>query len=168
MDILFQNNYKRSKALSKELYKRLYFTRAFAFILYTTIILAVLSQIALIVFMKSNNFLPIIIGLALVILYLAVYFIRVGVMVRRDKKMGWRDANVEVIVTDSFIKHSLMNNQNNVEFENVKKVIQTKNLIFLHPYAHVIFVFRKDSFVLGYKDYFIDFLESKGIEVKGK
>ena len=168
MDILFQNNYKRSKALSKELYKRLYFTRAFAFILYTTIILAVLSQIALIVFMKSNNFLPIIIGLALVILYLAVYFIRVGVMVRRDKKMGWRDANVEVIVTDSFIKHSLMNNQNKVEFENVKKVIQTKNLIFLHPYAHVIFVFRKDSFVLGYKDYFIDFLKSKGIEVKGK
>jgi len=168
MDILFQNNYKRSKALSKELYKRLYFTRAFAFILYTTIILAVLSQIALIVFMKSNNFLPIIIGLALVILYLAVYFIRVGVMVRRDKKMGWKDTNVEVIVTDRFIKHSLMNNQNKVEFENVKKVIQTKNLIFLHPYAHVIFVFRKDSFVLGYKDYFIDFLKSKGIEVKGK
>ena len=168
MDILFQNNYTRDKALSKELYKRLYFTRAFAFILYTTIILAVLSQIVLTVFMNSNNFLPIIVGVVLVLLYLIIYFIRVNVMVKRDRKMGWYNTNVEVIVTDGFIKHSLTKNQNKVEFENVKKVIQTKKLIFLHPYAHVIFVFRKDSFILGYKEHFIDFLKNKGIKVKGK
>ncbi|MBR2715543.1 MAG: YcxB family protein [Ruminococcus sp.] len=55
---------------------------------------------------------------------------------------------------------------NEVAYNNVRRAIQTENLIFLQTKANLLYVFLKDGFTLGTAEEFIAFLKSKGIKVK--
>ena len=53
-----------------------------------------------------------------------------------------------------------------LEYCNVNKAIQTKNLIILETKAKLFYVFAKDGFTKGSKEDFVAFLQSKGIKIK--
>ena len=55
-----------------------------------------------------------------------------------------------------------------LSYEDIKKVILTKNLILLRTGSKLNHIIPRDSFMKGTEKEFLDFMRSKGIKVKGK
>ena len=169
MDILFQNKYTRTKDLAKEVYRFYYFRRKLLIVLYILLLLAFLANAA-----DALSGDPYNLG---ILIYIPMFFALIGsiycrqvkAMVQRDIEMHGKEVEVELTVTDHYIQHATSTGSvYQVEFDKFKRAIQTKNLILLHSKANVFYILRKDSFQLGTKEGFVDFLRTKGIPVKGK
>jgi len=88
-------------------------------------------------------------------------------MVKRDAEVHGKEISVETIVTDAFIQNTATTGAvNKLEYDKIRNVVQTKNLILLRSKANLIYIFRKDTFTKGTKDDFIAFLKVKGFKVK--
>lgn len=169
MDILFENNYTRNKELAKEIYGYYYFKRKVY--IFTYIVSAFVFLLELISAFLFHSFsITIFICITLVALLPCIcYFSQVNAMVSRDKELCGQEIEVKTIVTNEFIQNTASNGSvNKLDFDKVKRAIETKNLILLHSKANLVYIFKKDSFSLGTKKEFISFLEAKGITIKNK
>lgn len=167
MEILFKNRHTRTKAVMKEIYRYYFFQRKLFVLSYALLFVEFLYGLYL-AFEYRSYFLVICIPL-LYAFQLFRYFITVNTLLRRDKEISDKEIEAELVVTDEFVQNTSSTGAVvKIEYNNVKKAIQTKNLILLVSKASMIYIFRKDSFEVGTKDGFISFLKTKGIKVLGK
>lgn len=97
-----------------------------------------------------------------------LYDKNVKTQLRRDNELyGGMTIEVQMIVTGEYVKMVKINGtENEVSFSNIKRAVQTRNLILLESEAKLVYVFRKDSFVKGSAEEMISFLKGKGIKVR--
>ncbi len=166
MEILFENVYTRNKELAKEIYRYYYFQRKPLVVVYVLLGLSFLINILLLFFGDANLGVFVLVPFVFCIQALA-YFRQVTTQVKRDIEVHGKEITVSTVVTDAYIQNTASTGTvNKVEYQNIKYAVLTKNYIFLHSKANLIYVFHKDSFTVGSKTAFLQFLQSKGIKIK--
>lgn len=167
MEILFENSYVRNKELAKELYRYFYFQRKWLVVCYVLIFLSFFVNILISIFDKTYNWSILIFTPLFFLFQLYCYFHQVSRMIKRDYEVHHKEISVDTIVTNDYIQSvSSAGGVIKLEYNNIKYVVQTKNLILLRTKANLLSIFRKDTFKKGTKEDFISFLISKGIKVK--
>ena len=167
MDVLFENSHIRNKALAKELYGFIFFRRHYLFVAYIVLLISFIINLILLFTTGTTNWYIFIFVPLFLVLRVITYYKSVKLMTERDDEMFGGPVEVKAIVTDEFIQNTTSSGSvNKLEFNKIKKVNQTKNLILLLSDSKLIYVFRKDSFSVGTYDEFIVYLRNKGIKVK--
>ncbi len=85
--------------------------------------------------------------------------------IRRDMEVNncvMKDIDLKVY--DDQICQATQSSNVDLDFNKIKKVIQTKNLILLMTYTELCLVFEKNSFTIGTSDEFLEFIRSKGFK----
>ena len=167
MEILFENSYTRNKQLAKEIYCYIYFTRKSIAIPFALLLISFISNILFGVLYNSFSMVVLIIVPLFFLFQFYLYFHHVNAMIKRDIEVHGKGISVETIVTDEFIQNTASTGAvNKLEYDKIKKVIQTKNLILIWSKANLIYIFRKDAFTKGTEAEFIMFLKDKGVKIK--
>lgn len=167
MEILFENTYTRNKALAKEIYRYFYFQRKILIVLYVLLGLSFLANIAQLIFSDTYN-LGVLVCVPFFFCFQAVsYFRQVATLVKRDIEVHGKEITVDTVVTDTYIQNNASTGSvNKVEYHNIRYAVQTKNCILLQSKANQIYIFHKDTFTVGSKEAFLQFLRSKNIKIK--
>ena len=168
MESLFENTYIRDKKVAKEIYGYFYFRRKFYIIVYIMLVIAFAANLVTAICGYSYNLPAFILIPLLFALPFYSYFRQVSILVKRDKEAHGDVVELNTVVTEDFIQITVLTSVSKVEFDKIKSVIQTKNLILLRTKANMLVIFQKDGFTKGDKDEFVSFLKNKGIKVKGK
>ncbi len=169
MEILFENSYIRDRQLAKEIYGYYYFHRKWLvgcyIILFISFIVNILiSMIS--IFDKTINWCVLFFVPLFFLFQLYCYYRQANTMVNRDKEVHGTEIIVDTIVTNEYIQNTASTGAvNKIEFFKIRNAVQTKNLILLRSKANLIYIFRKDTFTIGTKEDFIQFLKSKGIRI---
>ena len=167
MEILFENSYVRNKLLAKEIYTHYYFQRKWLVVCYALLLLSFLGNILISIFEKTFNWGVFIFVPLFFLFQLFCYFQQVNTMVKRDSEVHGKEISVETIVTNEYIQNTASTGAvNKLEYDKIRNVVQTKNLILLRSKANLIYIFRKDTFTKGNNEDFAHFLRSKGIKIK--
>lgn len=165
MEILFENSYVRNKELAKEIYFYSYFQRKLIVVFYILLAVSFSTNIYLIIFKQIYNWSVLILVPSFLLFQIYGYFRQVNLAVKRDNEVSRKEIVVETIVTNEYIQNTDSTGAvNRLEYNNIKSVVQTKNLILLYSKANLIYVFRKDTFTKGTKDEFITYLRNMGIK----
>ena len=166
MNILFENNYTRTKELAKEIYQHFYFKRPLNIIFDVLFGLSFIANIVSLILGQYSNNGVLIFAPLFIAFQFYLYFKAVSVMIKRDNEVNSDNPiHVETIVTDEFIRNTASTGSvNEIPYSKIKKAIQTKNLILLWSKANLIYIFRKDSFTKGDTAEFIAFLRQKGFK----
>jgi len=169
MEILFKNNYTRTKELAKEFYGYLLFGSPLSIVLNILMVVALVEGIIVTALNNLEGITWTVIIFFLIVYRVYTYFYAVKMMIKRDLEVNGKEIEIEITVTNEHIMSvSTRKDENMLEYGNITKVFQTKNLILVKTKAKLVHIFRKDSFTVGNKDDFIVFLKDKGITVKGK
>ncbi len=170
MDVLFENTHVRTKELVKEIYSYFYFRRKLSIFGWVVFGLSFVINLVCAIFGDScstTSTIILILAPFIAILPLYAYIRQVNIVVKRDKEVHGKEIEVTTVVTDEFIQQTASTGSiNKITFDNIKVVIQTKNLILLRSKANLLYIFRKDMFIVGDESEFISFLKNKGIKVK--
>ena len=167
MDTLFENSFVRDKQLAKEIYGYYYFQRKWRIVCYVVIILSFLGNVWFAINGNTLSWSVVVFVPLFILLQIYGYFRNVSTMVKRDMEVHGKAITVETVVTDAYIQQTASTGAvNKLEYDSVKKVTRTRNLIMLHSKARLIYIFRKDTFQKGTADEFITFLKGKGIKIK--
>lgn len=167
MEILFENRYVRNKAFAKEFYRYYYFQKPSLAIAYSVILFSFLSSILLAVFWGIYNWFVFIFVPLLFLFQFYRYFYQVNIMLKRDQELAGGEITVHVIATEDFIQNTTSSDAiNRLEYDKIKVVEQTKNLILLRSKANLVCIFLKNSFLKGTEEEFIGFLKGMGLKVK--
>lgn len=167
MEILFENSYVRDKQMAKEIYKYFYFQSKLFVVCSILLLLCFLCNIVITIFVGTYNWLVYIIVPLFFLLRLYGYFIQVNTMVKRDNEVHGKEITVETIVTNEYIQNTVSTGAvNRLEYDRIKKAVQTKKLILLRSKANLIYIFRKETFTKGNQQEFIKFLIGKGVKMK--
>ena len=100
-----------------------------------------------------------------------IHFRRVNLMVKRLQELGRLDTVLEAVVEEDKIVFSFDGSpasHNELSFEKIKRVDQTKDYIFITTRAGIVHIFKKDGFVVGSKEEFVYFLRKNSVKVTGK
>ena len=167
MEVLFENSYTRDEKLIKEIYRYEYFRRKLLIIFDIAMILCLLSNV-LILIVEKHCYWGVFILAPLYFLYkFFCYWRQVRMILKRDQEVHGKEISVETIVTNEYIQNTASTGAvNQLAYENIRNVVQTKNLIYLRSEANLVYIFRKDAFTKGNAEDFIKFLKDKGIKVK--
>ena len=166
MEILFENSHVRTKELAKEIYGHYYFKRKLNIVAEILVMFSCIVNLIITILGDSVGWFWLIFPLLLFLLQFYCYFSQVNAMVKRDIELHGKEISVQTIVTNEFIQSTISTGAvNQLEFDKIKSVAQTKNLILLRTKANLIYIFRKDSFTVGTKEEFLAFLKEKGIRV---
>lgn len=167
MDILFENSYTRNKELLKEIYCYHYFKRKSMIVALVALFICFVTNVLLAFFGDAHNLELIILLPLFFAFHIYLYNFQIITTLKRDKEVQGKEIVVQTIVTDDFIQNTSSTGAiNKLEFNKIKKAVQTKNLILLMSDAKLFYIFRKDTFTKGNKDDFISFLKYKGIKIK--
>lgn len=158
MNILFENSYTRNKDLAKELYSYIFFRRNYLFVAYIVLLISFIINLIFLFTTGTTNWYIFVFVPLFLVLRVITYFKSVKLMTEHDNEMFGGAVEVKAIVTDEFIQNTTSSGSvNKLEFNKIKKVTQTKNLILLLSDSKLIYVFRKDAFSVGACDEFIVF-----------
>lgn len=165
MEILFTSSYISNQALSKEVYSYLYFKRRFALICQAIMILAWVYGLVEGIFHQNYNWILLgFVPLYLLIRYLSYHY-QVRAVMKRNYEMYGNEITVETIVTEEYIQSNASTGAvMKVEYCNIRKAVQTKNLILLQTKANVVLIFPKADFTKESREEFLAFLRGKGIK----
>lgn len=167
MEILFKNGYIRNKELVKEIYRFYYFQRKWLVVCYVLISLSFFANILIALFEQTVNWGVLIFVPLFFLFQLYCYFRQVNTMVKRDSEVHGKEIAVETVVTNEYIQNIASTGAvNKLEYDKIRNVAQTKNLILLRSKANLIYIFSKDNFTKGNKEDFVRFLRSKGVKIK--
>ena len=167
MEILFENKYTRDKEWAKDIYSYICFRRpiiiVFDIIFALYILIGIYNLITLNIVNWSFIFIPVI-----WCVYISFLYIRnVNTVINRDLEMHGKAIDVTVTVAEDMIKQSQSNSSEfQLNYSDIKKVVQTKKYIYLFSKTNLIYSFKRDSFSIGVADEFILFLKDKGMKVK--
>ena len=167
MEVLFENSYTRDEKLIKEIYSYEYFRRKLLIIFDIVMILCLLSNILILVVEKKCYWGVFILAPLYFFYKFFCYWRQVRIIIKRDQEVHGKEISVETIVTNEYIQNTASTGTvNKLEYENIRNVVQTNNLILLRSKANLIYIFQKDAFTIGNAEDFIKFLKDKGIKVK--
>lgn len=167
MEVLFENSYTRDEKLIKEIYRYEYFRRKLLIIFDIVMILCLLSNILILVVEKKCYWGVFILAPLYFLYKFFCYWCQVRIIIKRDQEVHGKEISVETIVTNEYIQNTASTGTvNKLEYENIRNVVQTNNLILLRSKANLVYIFQKDAFTIGNAEDFIKFLKDKGIKVK--
>lgn len=167
MEVLFTNSYTRDEKLIKEIYRYEYFRRKLLIIFDIVVILSLLSNILILVVEKKCYWGVFILAPLYFLYKFFCYWRQVRIIIKRDQEVHGKEISVETIVTNEYIQNTASTGTvNKLEYENIRNVVQTNNLILLRSKANLVYIFQKDAFTIGNAEDFIKFLKDKGIKVK--
>lgn len=172
MEILFENKYTHDEEMMKENYRYFYFCRPFAiilnvfFILYFILgVLFFILDISGLIVTTSTYWLLIAIPPIWYGLLLFRYRTTVKTVILRELEVHGKPIEFTVYVTDEVIKQKESTGAEiQLNYIDIKKVIQTKKYIYLRSKTNLLYPFKKDSFSIGNEKEFITFLKNKGIK----
>ncbi len=165
MDVLFENVYKRDKAVAQEFYRYCFLKTPLYIVLYSIYIVLLAINIVLDLGIVSY----------MVFIWVPTYFITkwmqyrncVKTMLKRDAELFSNEPVFTVQITDEKIIASTAKGiSNELELCNATKVVRTKNLILIFTKAKLCFMLRRYSFINGDEAELLSFLKSKGVTVK--
>lgn len=167
MDIIFENSYTRTKELLKEVYNFYYFKRSIYIILDIVIGLSFLVNVVWLFMGYNVNFYVMFLAPLFFVIQFFQYFKSVNTIIKRDYEINKGSLiHVNTIVTEHSLKNTASTgSKNEVDFSQIKKAVQTKNLILLRSQANLIYILRKDTFTKGTCKEFIEFLNKKGFKL---
>ena len=167
MEVLFENHHVRNKQAAKEIYFYFYFQRTLFIVCYCLLALSFLANLLALIFEGSSNIGLLVFVPFFFLLQFFLYSKQKNDLIKRDLEVHGKEISAVSFVYDDHIQViSSTGSDISLKYENVAKVIQTKNLILLRTKANQLFIFGKDTFTTGNKEDFILFLRSKGLKVK--
>ena len=167
MEILFENHYTQDKAWAKEIYRYLHLTRPL--MVFFHIVFALYFLYGLYTCFVGDLVLwqLLLIPLAFGGISLFGYYSNVKMTLKRNAETFGKPLECQTLVTDQQIIHKASNGAEGVlHYCDIKKVLQTKNYIFILSKAKLVYSFKKDAFTVGSADGFLYFLQQKNIKVK--
>ena len=166
MDILFKDRYIRNKQIFKEIYAYYFLKRKpLIFCFSMLLVIFALNIVTAITIQNYSLFIFISVPVTFALHFL-IYYNQVKTILKRDAEISNEEIQMEVTVTDERIESVASTGAvSTLKYENIKKAVQTKNVILLITKARLLYIFKKDGFEIGSADDFISFIESKGISI---
>ena len=167
MDVLFENRYIKDKEGTKDVYSYIYFRRPIIIVFYVIFALHILANIynaiAIDIYYGYYIFFPVI-WVALVVF---LYNKRVNTTIKRDLELHGKAIEFTLRVTEDMIKLSQSTGSEfQINYRDIKKVVQTRKYIYLWSKTNMLYPFKKDAFTVGNTDDFLLFLKNKGMKIK--
>lgn len=167
MEILFENKYTRDKEWAKNVYSYIHFRRpiiiVFDVIFALYLIIGVFNSITT----RSIDWYHILIPIIWFILVVLIYARNVKTVIKRDLELHEKAIEVNIKVTeDLIIQVQSTGSEFQLNYCDIKKVVQTKKYIYLWSKTNMLYSFKKDSFTRGNLEEFLCFLEKKGIKFR--
>lgn len=171
MEVFFENQFICSKDYYKEYYKYTYFKKPIILALNIIICICLAVNVLCMIFPKlgiiDNYTAQTSIASVLIILCIEIYvYIRnVNLTYNRDlERNKGNTIKIKLLVTENNIKISSdLAKETRIEFENIEKVIKTKNYYILVSKAKLGIAFKKDGFIKGTAEKFEIFLKQRNI-----
>ena len=168
MDILFENQYERTKKFHKEIYTYSFFKRPIMLALYIVLsfifILCILSMLFLDIFQFENAARIVSIIPIVVVVMIVRYFRVIDISYKRDLELNnGEPAKIIMTLTNEGIETCRANTEskNHISFQCIMKIITTHNYYLLLTEAKHYIVFKKDGFCKGTPDEFLSFIKGK-------
>ena len=169
-EILFVNEYSRTKDTLKEAYQYWYFRRPLAVSLYVIVALNILMQ----TFFLFNDYyvdpLNVVLTIFIGLMFASLYFIQLHKSVKQDNQLshgGEMKAHISV-ANDRFYP-TADSSDYYIALSDVNYAFETKSYIILVlKSTRLMLIFHKNGFTTGDYDGFIAFLEDKKIKIKAK
>jgi len=167
MEILFENKYTRDKEWAKDIYSYISFRRPIIIVIDILFALYAIIGIYNSIVTHSIDWYHILVPIIWCIFVVLIYVRNVKTVIKRDLELHGRAVEVTVIVTDDIIKQlQSTGSEFQLNYCDIKKVVQTKKYIYLWSKTNMLYSFKKDSFIRGNLEEFLCFLEKKGIKNK--
>ena len=166
MEIRFENNYERTPAVMKEIYRFLFFKRPVNIVLYILLGGIVAWNVVSTLLSGDYRFTACVYVLIFLVMQFVMYRNAVRNAISRDKaQFGVEGLSVHTQVSEEGIRCTYGERvAKPIELCNIKKVIKTKNLILLHTNTRLLLIFRKDNFTVGTQEEFLEYLRSNGLK----
>ena len=167
METLFENQYERTPAVMKELYRMIYFRRPINLVIYVVLGGIALANVITAVIGGEYSFTGCLYILIFLIMQLVMFNNSVKNAINRDRqKFGDEVLKIRTVVTEEGIQCTFgEKTAEPVAVSEVKRVYVTKNLILLHTKARVMLIFPKTNFIVGTAEDFLKYLRSNGLKV---
>lgn len=169
-NILFVNEYTRTKDTMKEVYQYWYFKRPLSVIFYVFVALNVIIRLFTLLTEgyvdPLTTFLVVFIGL----LYPSLYFIQLHSASKKDSQlMHNSDMKATIYVSADRFYPSLDNENVYIDISSVNYAFETGSYIVLvMKSTRLMLMFHKEGFTTGSLDGFISHLREKKIRIKGR
>ena len=166
MQILFENQYTRTKKFFRETYFYDRFKKSFNIIL--MLFMAALLAPNLFFAVKSSwhdviSVISVGIGIAFFIIYFIAYPVRVAIAAKNEKKLNSENIYTLSATENKIIYHAPNCPEIEISFAKIKKVSKSRNYIMLISEDDNIYAFQKDKFTKGNYDDFLKFIRSKNL-----
>ena len=93
------------------------------------------------------------------------YFSVVRLQKRRIEEVYGKNSQVFVVVSDTGIEWNVNGSMLHLDFSSVKRAYKSPNYIYLRSKARILYTFRRNGFLAGDEEAFLEFLKEKGIKV---
>lgn len=165
METLFVNQYYRTAEVDKEIYKVLYLQRISIYLYFGYMLL-----LGIIMYILYGIF-PLILVLVIILAYCIALFFGYRKTVktsckRTEETLGPNPLMYIEIAADQIRTFGPRGYRGEYNYYQLKKVIQTKNLILLQTNANLVHILHKQGFSPASCEDFLQFLRSKGLKVK--
>lgn len=166
METLFENKYIRDEDWAKDSYSYLYFRRPIIIALHLVFLLYLIIGIYNSITTKSFDWYFILLPVFWCVLIAFLYNRSVKTIIKRDLKMNGKPIEVTVTVTEERLEQTHSAGAGyNLNYEDIKKVVQTEKYIYLWSKTSLFYSLKKDAFSSGNAEEFLMFLKSKGIKL---
>ena len=172
MDIIFENQYERSKDFYKEMFTYSFFKRPpmmAAYIVFALIfVLCILSLLFPDMLLFDNTagiYTPIFI---ITVVVMVIRYVRtVEISYKRDLEINnGEPVEIKIKLTSDVIETCRVNSEskNNISYQSVRKIITTRNYYVLLTEAKQYIVLKKTGFITGTPDEFLPFAKRKVVK----
>ena len=171
MDILFENQYERTKGFYKEIFSYTFFRRPQMMALYIVLALIFILCTRLLSLLFSglspfDNTIVIYLSLwAIFMVFMIVGYGRtVEICYKRDLEINnGKPIEIKLILTNDGIESCRLNSEtkNHISYQSFRKIISTRNYYVLSTEAENYVALKKDRFITGTPNEFLSFIEGK-------
>ncbi len=167
MEPKFENTFTSTKKYKKEMYSQIYFKKPLMIVMLIFMWVIFFATLFMVITTGADHSPLVLVVVPLYTIFLVFfYFYQVYVSEKRETEMYGGPLEIVSRVTDECIESSTSTGVvNRLEYGNVARVLETKNLILLCTKARLLYAFDKNTFTGGTKEEFMEFLKSKGIKV---
>ena len=167
MEILFENQYERTKEFHIEIITYAFFKRS-VIVMFNIIF----SQIIVICVLSFYGF-HIEIYIFILIITVVRRIIRCVRAIHTSYKQDLENNNgehlkIKIIVTKEGIADGFAHSEskNYTSYDSIRKIVQSKNYYALITEANQYLIFKKEGFIKGRSDEFLSFIKSKELKSK--
>ncbi len=168
MEILFENKFTKNKEWAKDAFGYICFRRPLKIAIDVFFAIYLFFGLLSIIVINDNiEYFFIVVPIIWWVLSFLQYNRCINASLKRDLEMHGKEIDVVTIVTEDLIRYSQSTGSEfQLQYSDIKKVVQTKGFIYLWSKTNMLYSFKKDSFSIGNTTDFLLFLKNKGIKVK--